>query len=154
MVEINRSLRNNISLQSSDGKYQFSMFLRQSTEFCEDFSVGLIWLNPSEILSNVNRPIILLRCQGPHDGRADLGSDLHHDYHVHEFTAEDLNCTRFKKPSRKEKAVDFFSFETAIDYFIKRCNINGLEKIVELPNSNQIIGQLSLEEMIQNASTE
>lgn len=154
MIESNRSLRNNISLQSLDGKYQFTMFLRQSTEFYEDFSVGLIWQNPSEVLSNVTRPIILLRCQGPHDGRADIGSDLHHDYHVHEFTSDDLNCMRLKKPSRKGKAVNFFSFETAIDYFIDRCKIKGLEKVIELPNNSELAGQLSLEEVMQDASVE
>lgn len=154
MIEINRSLRNNISLQSLDGKYQFTMFLRQSTEFYEDFSVGLIWQNPSEVLSNVTRPIILLRCQGPHDGRADIGADLHHDYHVHEFTADDLNCMRLRKPSRKGKAVSFFSFETAISYFIDRCKIKGLGKVIELPNNCELDGQISMEEVIQDASIE
>ena len=41
MIEKNRSYRNNIQLESEDGKYSFIMFMRQSAEFLEDFSVAI-----------------------------------------------------------------------------------------------------------------
>lgn len=132
MEPSNRSLRSNIRLVSLDGRFQYRMFLRQSTEFLEDFSVGLIWMNAAEHIG-LQEKIILIRFQGPHDSGKPFGEDIHHDYHIHEITAEDILQCRWRKPSNKEVSKSFSSFPTAIFTFVEYCGIIGLEKAISLP---------------------
>lgn len=89
MIEKNRSYRNNIQLESEDGKYSFIMFMRQSAEFLEDFSVGLIWTNVNKYW-DTKKQTILIRCQGPHDSKQEFESDPHHSYHIHKLSPTDI----------------------------------------------------------------
>ncbi|MCD8357483.1 MAG: hypothetical protein LUE11_13095 [Clostridia bacterium] len=141
MIEQNRSRRNNIELESEDKRFKYQMFLRQSTEFVEDFSVGLIWKNANEYL-NTNKQLILLRCQGPHDGKKPLNADTHHSFHTHQLTQEDIDSRRFSKPTNQGPTNHFSSFDEAITYFCQYCAIIGLTEHIDL-NSKQIEGQLS-----------
>jgi len=128
----NRSLRNNVRLVSECGKYSFEMFIRQSDEFTEDFSFGLKWTNASEH-SNINRPIILLRVQGPHDSKAPTGTDVHHDYHIHQITAEDITARRYRDPPHKNLCDEYHNFEQAGWYFVRRCGIMNPEEHLDYP---------------------
>ena len=132
----NRHYKNNIALTSIDGKYQYKMFMRKSDEFIEDFSIGLIWTNANEHI-NISKSIILLRCQGPHDGKQPLDSDTHHSYHTHTITIEDIANRRYQKPSNREITDKFHSYDQALLYFIKKCGIINLEKYIELPEPNE-----------------
>ena len=105
----NRHRRNNIYLVSENGKYEYKFYLRQSEDFLEDFSVGLIWTNPANYIEISKSSVILLRCQGPHDGKEPLGSDIHHDYHIHTITLDE-----------------------AIFYLINEYKVKNVESVVEL----------------------
>lgn len=129
----NRHRRNNVYLVSKDRKFEYKLFMRQSEDFLEDFSVGLIWTNPANFLEITKSSIILLRCQGPHDGKEPLGFDIHHDYHIHTITAEDLKEKRYQKPSGRMSTSAFSSFEQAIFYLITKYKVDGIEKVVNLP---------------------
>ena len=131
MTTNNRHLRNNVYLSSVDGAYQYRMFMRQSEMFIEDFSIGLTWINPNEH-SNILKDIILFRCQGPHDGKMPLDTDVHHSYHTHEITIEDIEQKRYKQPSNREGSTVYGSFSQALLYFISRCNIMCLEDFIEM----------------------
>lgn len=141
MVKTNRHKRNVIYLISNDQKYEFKLFLRQSEEFIEDFSVGLIWTNPAAYINISKNSVILIRCQGPHDGKAPLGTDIHHDFHVHYITLDDFRERRFQKPSGRMTTDKFMSFAQAISYFVKTFNVSNIDQVVELPEENN---QLSL----------
>lgn len=143
MVSINRSLRNKVSLISENGKYTYDLFLRQSEEFMEDFSVGLIWTNSAKYI-DINKPIILVRFQGPHDSGKPLGEDLHHDYHIHETTVEDIQSRRYRSPRNKMISKDFSSFPSALFYCLHYCGIIGLEEYIDLSQFDvPLSGQLS-----------
>ena len=133
MVKTDRHKRNVIYLTSKDGKYDFKLFLRQYDEFIEDFSVGLIWTNPALFINITKNSVILLRCQGPHDGKSPVGTDIHHDYHIHQITMDDFREKRYQKPSGRTSTNEFMSFEQAIFYVIKTYNIQNIDDIVELP---------------------
>ena len=60
--------RNDMALKSVDGKHAFRVFMRQSDEFSEDFSIGLVYLPNEEPGS-----FILLRCNGKHGGELGVG---------------------------------------------------------------------------------
>lgn len=142
MIEKNRSYRNNIQLESEDGKYSFIMFMRQSAEFLEDFSVGLIWTNVNKYW-DTKKQTILIRCQGPHDSKQEFESDPHHSYHIHKLSPTDIEQKRFSKPSNCGVTNHFSSFDEAIIYFCNRCAIIGLSDYINL-NNNQVEGQCSL----------
>lgn len=108
----NRHYRNTFFLESCDGNYTYRVFLRYSDDFIEDFSVGLIWTNPARHI-NVTKQVILLRCQGPHDSGEPLGADIHHSYHIHETTVQDILERRYSKPQYKEATDKFTSFQSA-----------------------------------------
>lgn len=143
MLVINRSRRNNISLVSVDGRYTYTMFLRQSADFMEDFSVGLIWTNAAKY-SSIGKDMILVRFQGPHDSGKPFGEDLHHDYHIHQLSAADISERRFSKPSNKGISREFSSFEGAVLAFIKYCGIVELEAYIDLSSFTDPAQQLCL----------
>lgn len=130
MVTVNRSFRNRISICSVDGEYTFDLFLRQSTEFLEDFSVGLIWTNAAQY-SDITKDIILIRLQGPHDSGKPLGEDLHHDYHIHQVSADDIAQRRYLRPSNKGFSDKFNSFSSALYEIIRYCSIMDLDKCID-----------------------
>lgn len=138
MVLENRHYKNKLDLISEDEKYTYKMFIRQSDEFVEDFSIGLIWTNPQEFIS-ISKNIIMLRYQGPHDGKQALGFDVHHDFHIHEITPWDIEEKRYIKPSNRTSTDMFHSFQQALYYFIEKCDIINVEDFIELSfNPNQI----------------
>lgn len=145
MVLENRHYKNKLDIISEDGKYTFKMFMRQSNEFLEDFSVGLIWTNPQKYI-NISKNIILLRCQGPHDGRQELGSDIHHDFHIHKISSLDIEEKRYSKPSNRTSTDKFHSFNQALCYFIEKCGILDIEDFIELPFDSIDPNQLTFDE--------
>lgn len=141
MILENRHYKNNLYLTSEDEKYNFKIFLRKSDEFIEDFSIGLMWTNPQDYI-DVTKSIIMLRCQGPHDGKQELGFDIHHDFHTHEITALDVEEKRYTKPSKRNSTDLFHSFDQALFYFIEKCGIINIDDFIELsidPNQTTLL---------------
>ncbi|MCL1877718.1 MAG: hypothetical protein FWF80_02565 [Defluviitaleaceae bacterium] len=137
MFHENRHTRNNFSVKSHDDKYLFRLFLRQSCKFIKDFSVGLRWENADKYIG-VSLPIVLLRCQGPHEGGTPLGADIHHSFHIHEITAIDIQERRFSKPSYKDKTDKFSSFQSALFYFVSRCGITNAHEYTDFEHMSQM----------------
>lgn len=133
MISSNRHKKNTVYLASDHQNYEYKMFLRQSEEFIEDFSVGLIWTNPAQTIEIDKNNMILLRCQGPHDGKEPFGTDIHHDFHIHQITLADFEEKRYQKPSGRSVTDKFSSFEQAISYFLNTYNIKDIDRFVELP---------------------
>lgn len=143
MLSENRSSKNSALLSSVDNKYKFRMFLRKSDEFLEDFSVGLIWTNSNQF-TDINKDIILLRCQGPHDGKMPENYDIHHSFHIHQITANDIRERRLKKPSNRFSVDKFSSFEEAARFFADYCHISNIEEHFDYPfNIIELAGQTS-----------
>ncbi len=133
MILDNRHYKNNVYLVSNNGIYKYKIFMRKSDEFIEDFSIGLIWTNANECI-NLSKNIILLRCQGPHDGKKPLETDIHHSYHTHEITVDDITNKRYLKPSNRNLSKDFSSFEEAALYVTRKCGIIDLDKFIDTPS--------------------
>jgi len=143
-----RHYRNNFLLESCDKKYAFRVFMRYSDDFIEDFSIGLVWTNPTGYI-NVTKHIILLRCQGPHDNKEPLGSDIHHSFHTHEISIDDINEYRYTKPSSKGIDKNFSSFQSAIWHFVNRCGIVNPSEYIDFASASQ----LSLEDLTIGGET-
>lgn len=129
----NRHRKNTVYLISEDKKYEYKLYMRQSEEFLEDFSVGLIWTNPTQHIDITKNSVMLLRCQGPHDGKAPLGTDIHHDYHIHRISLNDFQERRYQKPSDRILTSNFASFEQALFYLISNYKVDNIETVIDLP---------------------
>lgn len=119
--------RNEMTLKSPDGKHQFRVFMRQSDDFPENFSVGLIY-QPGEEPGEV----ILIRCNGQHGGTR---VHPHHAvFHTHRMKAEDLNAG-IKEARLIEQANDYASFAEAVHVFCQRIRLEEGDKY--FPGLNQ-----------------
>ena len=68
--------RNDMTLKSADGAHSFRVFMRQSEEFLENFSIGLVY-QPGEEPGSFQ----LIRCNGQHGG--ERVHPHHAVFHVH-----------------------------------------------------------------------
>ena len=75
--------RNDMTLKSEDSNHSFRVFLRQSDEFPENFSIGLLYV-PGEEPGSFQ----LIRCNGQHGG--ERVHPHHAVYHIHRSKADDL----------------------------------------------------------------
>lgn len=107
-------------LKSVDGQYNFSGFINQNLTFSENFSIGLVY-NPKEEKGTIG----LLRCNGAH------GGTIHHPHHaschIHTSTADGIN-NGVKSEDRIELTKEYLTIEDAIQYFVKRINVDSIDR--------------------------
>jgi len=119
----NQNFRNSFELISSDGKRKYSVFLRKHNEFQENFSIGLRFF-PFDSPS-----FQLVRFNGNHGEQLKdiLNPNPHRDYHIHQMTNEDLD-NGLDEPKNAFVTKEYASYEQAIIYFCKYCNIKDYLK--------------------------
>lgn len=106
-----------MTLKSTDGKHSFRVFMRQSDEFPENFSIGLMCL-PGEEPGSFQ----LVRCNGQHGGEK---VHPHHAlFHIHRTKADDIN-SGFLEPRSIEQTNAYASFREALAHF---CAMVSLER--------------------------
>jgi len=126
--------RNDAKLVASDGtKGSFSMFLRKSEDFPENFSIGLSY-SPNDGRSS----IMLLRCNGKH-GPFNNGSDPDHPHwHYHIHRASERAMEAGSAPEKyAEKTMEFASYEEALQYFLRAVNLNAEDSSKHFPAAIQ-----------------
>jgi hypothetical protein len=132
--EENRHRRKDMCLESlRDPGETFDVFIRQSLEFPEDFSVGLIYRMPD------GKRLTLVRYNGQHD-QANDPLDLakpHFQYHIHTATAENLNNEQHHKHPA-EITPHYASFEEAIGMFLTRISLEVAEATEHFPHLQQL----------------
>jgi len=112
--------RNDMKLQSDDEEYDFSVFMRKNEDFEENFSIGLIY-KPRDIRGEIP----LLRCNGPHGPHVMF--DHHDRFHIHKADQENL-ASGIRAERTAYITKKYASFQDALGYFIKKCNIIDAEK--------------------------
>ena len=108
--------RNDMTLKSVDGKHSFRVFMRQSDEFMENFSLGLMYV-PGEEPGSFQ----LIRCNGQHGG--ERVHPHHAVFHIHRSKADDINAG-ILEPRHIEQSTAYASFREALAHF---CAIIRLE---------------------------
>ena len=125
-------LQKDMRLISEGVNGDFSVFFRQSTEFPENFSIGLMY-HPND----GRESITLLRCNGPHgeyNGKLDPNHP-HWDFHVHKAT-EQAQDAGMKAERNADKVTDYAFFEEAIQYFVKLVNVDRNEAQKHFPDTS------------------
>ncbi len=109
------SKRNGMTLQSQDGNHRFRVFMRQSEDFEEDFSIGLGYLP-----KDASGSFCLLRCNGKHGGHQ---AHPHHlSFHVHRVIADDVNNGN-NQERHVEVTTEYASYRDGLAYFLKLINL-------------------------------
>jgi len=112
--------RNDMKVQSLDGEHDFLVFIRKNEDFEENFSIGLAYY-PRDIRGEIH----LLRCNGPHGPHE---SFEHHDrFHIHRANPDNL-ASGAKAERTAYITKEYASFQDALGYFLKKCNIGDAEK--------------------------
>jgi len=126
MKKEHRHRRNDMAVVS-DSNEAFNVFIRQSTEFPEDFSIGLDYFAPD------GKRITLIRFNGQHEQTTTPFSDNpHFNYHIHRATSENLNNGRLAKhPASITES--YASLDEAIAEFMEITKIEGWQK--HFPNA-------------------
>jgi len=112
-------LRNEMEFESLDGKHTFRVFLRQSRQFTENFSVGIDYLPKDEPGS-----FCLLRCNGMHGGHK---VHPHHlNCHIHRSKAEDVNAG-LRVERHIEPTTQYAAFRDAQRHFLLLVNVQATD---------------------------
>ena len=129
--------RNDMKLQSDDGKYDFSVFMRKDEDFEENFSIGLIY-KPRDIRGEIH----LLRCNGPHGPHVMF--DHHDRFHIHKADQENL-ASGIRAERTARITSEYASFQDALGFFVKKCNIIDAEKYFAGVFQHQLFPQQGIE---------
>lgn len=124
----NRSFRNDMQVFSTDQKYKFSVFMRISEDFPEDFSVGLIYCAEN------GKNYMIFRCNGPHgETLSDFLSDSpHYGYHEHIILPE-------TNAMASTITAEYGTYQDAVAHFCKKCNIiDAKDYFAFLSDDNQL----------------
>jgi hypothetical protein len=92
--------------------------LRYSEDFSEDFSIGLRYQ------SSDGKTYLIFRCNGPHgESIPDFpGGTTHYGYHIHTLIPHTMESMF------SVLTTEYGTFQDAILYFLKKCNILGAEQ--------------------------
>ncbi len=120
MALANGHWRNDMKLQSEDKEYDFSVFMRKNEDFEENFSIGLTY-KPRDVRGEIP----LLRCNGPHGPHVMF--DYHNSFHIHKANQENL-ASGIRAERTAYITKEYASYQDALGYFIKKCNIIEAEK--------------------------
>jgi len=135
--EENRHRRKDMRLQdASDDSCIFEVFIRQSLEFAEDFSLGLVFHSLD------GKRMTLIRFNGQHEQTNNPldQAKLHFQYHIHTATADNLNNGRYDKHPAAP-TPEYASFDEATGVFLSRIGLESEAVAEYFPNLTE---QLSL----------
>jgi len=119
------------SMQSVDGKHEFTGFITWSQFFEENFSIGLKH-EPKEIKGDT----VLLRCNGKHGGTK---KQPHHAYcHIHYATEARIE-QGLKEEGLIEACDEYSTYETAIQFYIRKVNIVPADRQKHFPPPSEQI---------------
>lgn len=123
----NRHLKKDMTLHSLNGE-EFMVFIRQSLEFSEDFSLGLVLRSPE------GKRITLVRYNGQHE-QSNYPIELakpHFQYHIHKVTVDNIKNGRYEKHPA-EPTPRYASFEEATVAFLVDIGLNKADVIKHFP---------------------
>ena len=121
----NRQRRGDLQLEAvADSNYRFSVFIRQNTQFIENFSIGLRYQTGDSLMGT----IILIRYNGPH-GESSKQPDGHFGKsHIHRITEEALGSGSAHPQETDREITDLYAtFEEALALFLSNIGVTNPE---------------------------
>lgn len=121
----NRQNRCDLDLRADNDGRTFKVFIRQSTEFIENFSIGLRFQTDSRLLGIIT----LARYNGPH-GESSRAPDGHYaQSHIHLISAREL-ASGSAQPQEKDREITtrYGTFEQALVVFFADVGITNTDE--------------------------
>jgi hypothetical protein len=118
-------LRNDMDLQSLDGRESFHVFMRQSRQLPENFSIGLTYISASEPGN-----ICLIRYNGMHGGS--VAHPHHATCHIHRCIAEDVNAG-IRIERHIVVASDYAAYRDALRSFLLATGVQSTDLATHFP---------------------
>jgi hypothetical protein len=119
-------LRNDMELESIEGKHRFRVFMRQNRTFSENFSLGIDYLPKDDPGS-----FCLLRCNGRHGGNK--VHPHHTNCHIHRGKADDINAG-IRVERHIEAIGEYAAFLDALNFFLLQINVTSSDLSKYFPN--------------------
>ena len=113
--------RYNMELSSdASDRTQFEVFIRRSTRFIENFTIGLQYYTNMRDIGDIT----LLRYNGAH-GETSRAQDGHYDKpHIHWLTSEDIESGIIQPQEKNRRVTDEYStLDEALEVFSRDINI-------------------------------
>lgn len=149
LIESEGHFANSIEMVSLDNQFEYTLRLRKSSFFINNFFVLLVWENPSKF-SDITRPLTLVRYNGPHDGGKPFGADAHHSFHIHTLSLQDIEQGRYSKPGRGKPTNKYSTFEEAVRQFIADYDIIRLDAhIKDFCSMGELEGQFTVDDCLE-----
>ena len=123
--EENRQRRCDLELQANDDNaLRFTVFVRHSSEFIENYSIGLRYQTSESRLGTIT----LVRYNGPH-GETSRHPDGHYAMpHIHRITESELMSGSTQPQERHREVTDrYATFEQALSVFFADAGIANLQ---------------------------
>ncbi len=110
----------------------FSVFVRQSTQFIENFSLGLKF-RPND---RRTQEFVIIRYNGPH-GEVSRHQDGHYDKpHIHRITATEISSGSTQPRAKQREITDRYqTYEQAIGAFFEEVSVENYGQY--FPESSQ-----------------
>ena len=115
--------RCDLELESlTNGEDRFEVFIRQNSQFIENFSLGLKYLNRGAI----PRSFTLVRFNGPH-GEISIQPDGHYAVpHIHRISAIEVEAGSIQPKERHRELTDrYLTFESALVAFFEDIRVSN-----------------------------
>lgn len=116
--------KKDFKVKSLDGQHEFSVFVRKSVIFDENFSIGLLYHSPD------GTKILLIRMNGPHGPvkKHFLDNIPHYGFHIHKITSHEIAIEKYSDPKFSEITTDFSCFQSGVKHFLKTTKIADCTK--------------------------
>lgn len=118
------SRRNDMEVESREGKRKFSVFMRVNEALPENFSIGLMY-HPADDPASVP----LLRCNGQHGPHANRVGDMAtvNGFHVHKATEEAM-VEEMEAWHHAAVTKEYASYQQGLAHFLRIANIKDAER--------------------------
>lgn len=138
--ENERYQRQDLELESEDRKQRFHVFIRKSLELVDDFSIGLQHISIAD-----SERTVIFRCNGRHcpPDIVNAANPHHSEYHIHTGKAKNIS-SGLRAEAGAEITRSYASFDGALVFFVRTCNIVGAERYFPSLPSPLPPGQASL----------
>lgn len=112
----------------SDRRITFTVFIRQSSKFIENFSIGLQYQTNKKVPGTIT----LTRYNGPHGDSSNHYDGHYHKPHIHRITADEIRSGSIQPQEKfREVTTRYGTFEEALIVFFDDIKVSNMSQHFE-----------------------
>lgn len=112
----------------SDTRINFTVFIRQSSKFIENFSIGLQYQTNRKVPGTIT----LIRYNGPHGDSSRHFDEHYHKPHIHRITADEIGSGSVQPQEKFREVTTWYrTFEEALVRFFDDIKVSNMSQHFE-----------------------